>query len=169
MAVLARLCRAHPFCCASVEATSGSWRHQGQREMFRGVTAEELDRLDPIGRLDGWREIPLQAIHARGDEWVRFDGQAAFIESLRRRYEDPASIELIVYERTGAAHEHIGFGKMAGDAKNRQREFFVKKLGEGTEARRSFARQDAKELPRARHEGTKWGVEEPEATERPSD
>lgn len=126
MAALARLCRPHAFCCASVEATTGSWNHQAEREMFRNVTDAEMAALNPIEHLDdhgGWREIPLQAIHARHDEWVPFAGQEAFIHAVRDRYIDPDLIEFITYDRTGAPNEHQGFGKMASDAKDRQRDF----------------------------------------------
>lgn len=125
MAALARLCQPHRFACASVEATTGSWRHQQQlgREMFRNVDDAEIARHNPIETLDGWREIPLQAIHARRDEWVSFEGQKAFVEVLRTRYRHPSLIEFVEYERTGAPGEHIGFGKLAADAKDRQRDF----------------------------------------------
>jgi len=123
MATLARLCGPHPFVCASVEATTGSWEHQRDREMFRGHSMELIDQFNPIKNLDGWREIPLQAIHARLDEWVSIEGQAAFIESLRSHYRDPSVIEFVQYDRTGAPNEHQGFGTMASDAKDRQRDF----------------------------------------------
>lgn len=126
MAALSRLCQPHSLMCASVEATSGSWRHQQKlgREMFRDVNESEIGRLNPIENLDGWREIPIQAIHARHDEWVSFDGQSAFMTALQMRYRDPTLIEFVEYDRTGAPGEHIGFGRMASDAKDRQRDFF---------------------------------------------
>jgi dienelactone hydrolase len=127
MAAIRRLCRSHPFQCASVEATSGSWAHQRDREMFHGRT-EELARLDPIGLLAGWREIPFQAIHARHDAAVAIAGQRAFVDALRARYADPASVEMVVFERTGAEQEHAGFGRHAAEAKARQRDFFARWL-----------------------------------------
>jgi len=128
MAALARLTREHPFVCASVEATSGSWAAQRDREMFRDRVHEVTQRFEPIENLDSWREIPIQAIHACGDEWVKFEGQQQFIEALRTTYENPNLIDFVVYERTGAPHEHIGFGKHAVDAKIRQMGFFRKYL-----------------------------------------
>ncbi len=122
MTTLARLCREHPFRCASVEAASGSWRHQHHRPMFRGREAE-AETLDPIEHLDGWREVPLQALHARFDEWVSIEGQVAFIDELRRRYRDPELIDLVEYDQTGAPYEHAGFGRLAAEAKNRQTAF----------------------------------------------
>lgn len=128
MVTLARLCRPHRFRCASVEATTGSWRHQRERAMFRNVDEREIAALNPIEHLDGWREIPLQAFHSIADQWVAYEGQAAFIEALRRRYQRPEQIELVAYETTGAAQEHVGFGRFAADAKDRQRDFLARWL-----------------------------------------
>jgi dipeptidyl aminopeptidase/acylaminoacyl peptidase len=123
MAALARLCRDHPFVCTAVEAATGSWEHQRHRAMFEGRTDACIARDSPIENLDAWREIPVQAIHSRRDTWVSFDGQEAFLDALRRRYADPDVIDLVLYEETGAPFEHAGFGRMAADAKNRQRDF----------------------------------------------
>jgi dipeptidyl aminopeptidase/acylaminoacyl peptidase len=130
MAVLARLCRAHPFRCASVEASTGSWRSLKERPAFRDCW-EEASKLDPIAHLDHWREIPLLSINAVLDEWVPFAGQAEFIAALRRRYEQPDLVELVEYGRTGAPNEHAGFGLKTADAKRRQVAFFRRWLGEG--------------------------------------
>ncbi|TDJ57971.1 MAG: hypothetical protein E2O40_02105 [Planctomycetota bacterium] len=127
MTALARLCTRHRFRCVSVEATTGSWRHQSHRPMFRD-RGEEAGDLDPIEHLDGWREIPFQALHARHDEWVPIDGQQTFIDALRRQYRDPDRIEFIRYDRTGAAYEHAGFGRMASEAKNSQLDFLKRRL-----------------------------------------
>jgi dienelactone hydrolase len=128
MAALARLCRPHAFRCASVEATTGSWSHQADREMFRDVPQQAIAALNPIEHLDGWREIPFQALHARHDEWVPLAGQQAFVHALRGRYHDAAQIEFVVYDKTGAPNEHQGFGKMAADAKDQQRNFLKRWL-----------------------------------------
>jgi dipeptidyl aminopeptidase/acylaminoacyl peptidase len=123
MAALARLARPHRFTAGCVEAASGSWEHQRHREMFRGRRTAEIAADNPLANLDGWREIPLQAIHTRADEWVAFDGQAAFVDALRARYEKPDLVDFVVYDETGAPYEHAGFGAMSADAKNRQRDF----------------------------------------------
>lgn len=125
MAAIARLCDEHPFCCASVEATSGSWNDQKHRPMFRDCDEKDIATLNPLNRLEHWREIPLQAIHAKRDEWVPYQGQKRFIEALRNHYQQPELVELITYENTGAQFEHAGFGKMAADAKQRQAKFFA--------------------------------------------
>jgi len=128
MVTLSRLTREHGFRAASVEATTGSWRHQKFREMFLGVEAPRIRSLDPIENLASWREIPIQAIHCRGDEWVSFEGQVEFLDELRRRYRDPASVELVSYDQCGSPFEHAGFGRMSADAKERQRDFFTRVL-----------------------------------------
>jgi dienelactone hydrolase len=131
MAALARLCFDHPFRCASVEATSGSWMHQRHRRMFRDVTDEQIHEHNPIEHLRHWREIPLQAFHAINDEWVGIEGQKAFLEALRARYAQPELVELIQYDRTGAPYEHAGFGRHSADAKDRQAAFFARWLRAG--------------------------------------
>ena len=130
MTALARLCRDHSFVCASVEATSGSWAQQRQRSMFAHRDWSEAAALNPIDHLETWRAIPFQAIHARHDESISFEQQAGFIAALRDHYADPELIEFVEYDRTGAPLEHAGFGRMAADAKNRQRDFLARELGE---------------------------------------
>ena len=129
MATIRRLTRDHPFVACSLEATTGSWHHQREREMFEHLAEARLAELDPIRHLEGWREIPVQAIHSRLDEWVDYAGQAAFIDALRARYAAPELIDFVSYDRTGAPYEHAGFGTLAADAKERQRDFFARHLG----------------------------------------
>lgn len=127
MAALARLCRSHAFRCASVEATTGAWRlhfADAVHHQFSSI----LDALDPIDHLDGWREIPLQVIHATGDQMVSHSSQVRFVEALRQRYRDPAHLEWIEFTDTGAPGEHIGFGRFSAEAKDRQRVFLTKWL-----------------------------------------
>ncbi|UCD75280.1 MAG: alpha/beta fold hydrolase [Phycisphaerales bacterium] len=128
MVALARLCSEHRFTCAAVEATTGSWTHPAHANMFPGCPREDLAGLDPLTRIDGWREIPLLAIHTVGDELVSIEGQRQFITALRGRYHDPSLIEFVEYTQTGAPYEHIHFGKMSADAKQRQRDFFARWL-----------------------------------------
>ena len=123
MATIQRLTRPHAFRCATVEATSGSWTHQQHRSMFHHLPGAQLRELDPMRRLDHWRDIPFLAIHARQDEWIDYNGQFAFIGALRARSERPEQIGLITYDQTGAPNEHAGFGRFAADAKNRQLDF----------------------------------------------
>jgi fermentation-respiration switch protein FrsA (DUF1100 family) len=99
--------------------------------MFQDRTPASIRRLDPMANLRNWREIPLQAFHSRLDEWVTFEGQAAFIGAIRRRYHDLSRIEFIVYDETGAPFEHAGFGKHAADAKEKQRDFYSRHLRGG--------------------------------------
>jgi pimeloyl-ACP methyl ester carboxylesterase len=125
MVAMVRLCRPHRFRAAVLEATSGNWRVQHQRQFF---DHEAADRLDPIRHLDRWREIPVLAVHSRGDEWVDFDGQSAFLDELRRRATRPEAIEMFALDETGAPHEHLGFGRRTNDVKNRELEFLREHL-----------------------------------------
>lgn len=132
MATMARLCHDHPFVCAAVEASTGSWRHQLHREMFRGQMGADIADVNPIENLEEWREIPFLAIHSTGDAWVSFEGQTAFLDAVREHYHRPELVELVTYEDTGAPFEHAGFGKFASDAKDRLRDFLSRHLlGEG--------------------------------------
>ena len=127
MVTLLRLTRTHPFAAAAVEATTGN---RGFGAAMACEDRERLDRLDVGARLEAWREIPMLALHNRHDEWISAEGQQAFIDTLRGRYRDPARIEFHVYEeRTGAPHEHAGFGRFGADAKDRQVDFLVRTLG----------------------------------------
>ena len=125
MVAMVRLCRPHRFRAAVLEATSGNWRVQHQRQFF---DHESADRLDPIRHLDRWREIPVLAVHSRGDEWVDFDGQSAFLDELRRQARRPEEIELMALDETGAPHEHLGFGRRTNEVKNRELEFLSRHL-----------------------------------------
>lgn len=127
MVTLARLCTDHPFVCATVESTTGAWTHPSNANMFpaRYSPLNELLQLDPVGRLDHWRQIPLLAIHSARDELVSIEGQRRFIEVLRDHYTDPSLIEFIEYPETGAPAEHAHFGKMARDARERQLAFLT--------------------------------------------
>ena len=120
MVALVRLQRPHRFRAAILEASSGNWRVQHQRQFF---DHESADRLDPIQHVDRWRELPVLAIHSRLDEWVEFDGQVAFLDALKSRVAHPEWIELMALERTGAPHEHLGFGQCTNEVKNRELEF----------------------------------------------
>lgn len=116
MATLARLCRPHRFGAALVECATGSWRWQPN---LAGGDAATFGRLNPIDHVDGWRPIPLLALHNRLDEWVPLEGQEEFLATLRARTSRPDLVRLHVYDRTGAPHEHAGFGTMGSDAKDR--------------------------------------------------
>lgn len=128
MAAMARLCRPHPFRCASVEAASGSWSHQSHRAMFDGIDPAEAARQDPIRNLDGWRNIPFQAFHSEADGLVAFAGQEEFVAALRARSHDPTAIEFIHFPRTGAPEEHIGFGRLTAAVKDAQLAFLRRHL-----------------------------------------
>jgi hypothetical protein len=143
MATLRRLCDPHPFRCAAVESTAGDFsrmRYEGRHD------APTLEALDPMRHLDGWRPLPLLALHSEADEWVPVDAMRSFIEALRARSErlgaDPSEIEFVTWPETGAPAEHAGFGRVANDAKNIQVEFLRRRLlEEPPEARGNRARR----------------------------
>ena len=128
MATLARLCRPHPYAACSVEATTGNWAAQATLPMLRASEAARIAEVDPIDHLANWREIPFQAFHTRADEWVPYKTQKQFITALQSHYHDPAAIEFVTFEQTGALHEHAGFGRYSADVKEQQRRFFCQHL-----------------------------------------
>lgn len=125
MVTLARLTRPHRFSAAVVECTTGSWRWQPN--LLKG-DASALAALNPIDHLDGWRPIPLLALHNRLDEWVPIDGQREFLDAVAARTARPELVEFHVYDRTGAPNEHAGFGTMGADAKDRVVAFLARTL-----------------------------------------
>jgi len=130
MATLVRLCAPHRFACAAVEATAGDFSIMKGHKFH---VDELVERFNPITHLDAWQPIPLLALHSRADKWVPVAAIENFTNTLRERYAtlgaDPAMVELVTWESTGAPEEHIGFGRHSNDAKNRQTEFFVRSLG----------------------------------------
>ncbi|MCC5787437.1 MAG: alpha/beta fold hydrolase [Phycisphaerales bacterium] len=140
MAALRRLCDEHPFRCAAVEATTG-WLGELYHPKLPDNPGrpwpvdhdpERISPLDPYEHLEGWRPIPLLALHSEADELVPLAGQRVFIERVRERYTglgaDPERVTLKTWDRTGAPSEHIGFGKMSNEAKNLQTDFFTEHL-----------------------------------------
>lgn len=138
MATLRRLCDAHAFVCAAVEATSGNlvdmYRARGGDDPgpLPRHSLEKIAPLDPMQHMAGWRPIPLLALHTRADRLVPVSAQEMFIAALRGHYAargaDPSIIELVTWDETGAPDEHAGFGRFANDAKNVQVEFLAKHL-----------------------------------------
>lgn len=120
MTAILRGCSPHPFCGMLLEATTGDLESQRARAMYQ---ASVVTRLNPIEHLAQWRDIPVLAIHCELDDWVAIEGQRRFMDALRARSARPETIELHAYSATGAPHEHMGFGKMALDAKERGTEF----------------------------------------------
>ena len=134
MVTLHRLCRPHPFRCASVESTAGDFEAMKSTQDATDNPAhgfyipDLVRRLNPIAHLDGWRPIPLLALHSEKDEWVPVDAMRRFTEALRthyaQRHADPADVTLRTWPETGAPAEHAGFGRVSNEAKELQREFF---------------------------------------------
>jgi alpha-beta hydrolase superfamily lysophospholipase len=138
MATLRRLSYDHTFICAAVESTTGWLAELYEPTLSTGRPwpsthdASAIENIDPMQHLDGFRPIPLLALHSESDEIVPIGGMRAFLDALRERYEsaqtDPEIIELKSWPTTGAPSEHAGFGKMASEAKSLQVEFLVRHL-----------------------------------------
>ncbi|MCL4220129.1 MAG: alpha/beta fold hydrolase [Phycisphaerales bacterium] len=138
MVALRRLCEPHPFVAAAVDASCGNlselyfpadgspgpWKVSHDRA--------EVARVDPSQHLAGWTPIPLLAVHSRGDRVVPWQAQEKFLDQLADHYRqvgaDPGLIERCVFDKTGAAMEHLGFGTHATEAKNTQAEFLARHL-----------------------------------------
>lgn len=129
MSTLRRLCDHHEFRCAAVESTAGDF---SKMDYLSRYPAELVERLDPSRHLDGWRPIPLLALHSEADEWVPVDAIRSFARALAERYAaagaDRSTVQLVTWPSTGAPSEHAGFGRVANDAKNLQVEFFQRWL-----------------------------------------
>jgi alpha-beta hydrolase superfamily lysophospholipase len=133
MATLRRLCDPHPFVCASVESTTGDLESvMGDRGALAQMPASAYAELDPRRRRDGFRPVPLLALHSEADELVPIAAQRRFVELLRRRYAaagaDPGLVDLKTWPTTGAPQEHSGFGRVSHEAKSLQTAFFVRWL-----------------------------------------
>lgn len=138
MVALRRLCDPHPFSCAAVDATCGSLS-----ELYfptDGSTApwevshepEQVRQADPASHLDGWKPLPLLAVHSEADEIIPWRAQQRFLDLLEAHYRagdaDPGMVEFVTFERTGAPSEHIGFGQFSNQAKNAQAEFLKRHI-----------------------------------------
>jgi alpha-beta hydrolase superfamily lysophospholipase len=123
MVTLRRLCDPHPFRCAAVEGAAGVFARPGEARFVRA----RLARLEPLAHLEGWRPLPLLALHSELDEVVPVAAIRSFMDALRARYAaqgaDPDLARLVTWPRTGAPHEHQGFGRVAGEARARLVEF----------------------------------------------
>lgn len=139
MATLRRLCDAHEFRCAAVEATTGDlgrlYAEDGPRPWGTWYSPEKIAPLDPAQHLGGFRPIPLLSLHSEADRIVPATIQRGFIGRLRAHYvergADSAAVEYVTWPETGAPEEHIGFGRFSSDAKNAQTEFLRRVLLEG--------------------------------------
>jgi fermentation-respiration switch protein FrsA (DUF1100 family) len=88
--------------------------------------------IDPSRHLDGFRPIPLLALHNEGDQMVPLAVQKGFLDRLAGHYReqgaDPGLIRLHTFADSGAPAEHAGFGRHANEAKNIQLGFLVEHL-----------------------------------------
>ena len=128
MVITSRCTRPHPYRCCVLEATTGSWLAQRSRPMFSSRSEEELRFLDPMHNLEAWTPIPVLAAHCRADQWVPWAGQERFLDAIEARAPHPGIVERLLYDRTGAPHEHVGFGIHSAHVKERELDFFAHNL-----------------------------------------
>lgn len=137
MVALRRLCESHTFRCASVEGTTGWLRELYFPTMDAPASPlpsasrdpSQVARAEAMANIDGWRPLPLLAMHSEADAVVPWTGQRAFLDALRKHYEaqgaDPSMITAHTWPQTGAPSEHAGFGRFASDARTIQTEFLA--------------------------------------------
>jgi dipeptidyl aminopeptidase/acylaminoacyl peptidase len=123
MIALAALCRPHAFSAALIEASSGDWSHMESARLDPG----RAERMEPLRHLDGWRPVPLLALHAALDAMVPVAPQREFIAGVRSR-SPGVDVRWHEFARTGAPSEHIGFGACAAEAKAMGTQFLVERL-----------------------------------------
>jgi len=108
---------------------------RGTRPWGTTFPAAEIGPLDPMGHLVGFAPLPILALHSEADRIVPWAVQRGFLERLGQHYvqrgADPGMIEVKTWATTGAPEEHSGFGKVAGEAKTVQLEFFTRWLRPG--------------------------------------
>jgi alpha-beta hydrolase superfamily lysophospholipase len=141
MTTLHRLCSPHSFSCAVIEGATG-WlagqyfpaRHDlspAKIELFAHEPAR-VAQLDPMDHLDTFRPIPILIMHSEADEMVPWPGMRRFLDELASRYRraaaDPASIRVQTWATTGAPQEHLGFGRVASEAKTILTDFVAEQL-----------------------------------------
>lgn len=134
MATLRRLCDPHPFVAAAIEGTTGDLTalytpSDGSNGKEWPVDHDDrtIAPIDTLRYLDGFRPLPLLALHNEGDELVPIEVQRSFLAQLSEHYKtesaDVGLIKLHTFSETGAPQEHAGFGRYANDAKNIQLAF----------------------------------------------
>ncbi len=123
MVALASVCRGPAWQAALVEATTGDWTH------LAGAAHDPAlaNALEPARHLDRWQPLPLLALHAELDEWIRIEWQRGFLQRVRAVNGD-APVDLTAFPRTGAPHEHVGFGSFGPQAKDAGTQFLVRHL-----------------------------------------
>ena len=96
--------------------------------MFSHCDDATIRAIDPIEHLQAWTPIPILAVHSMADEWVDWAGQSSFLDAIEA-LGPPGLVERMLFERTGAEHEHVGFGLHSADVKERELDFYARHLG----------------------------------------
>jgi len=142
MTALHRLCAPHPFSCAVIEGSTGWLAGQYFPARFELSPAKidlyphdiaRVAELDPMDHLDAFRPIPMLILHSEADELVPWPGMRRFLDELASRYRragaDAAGIRVKTWPTTGAPQEHLGFGRVASEAKTILTDFVAQNLG----------------------------------------
>jgi len=128
LVAIMRLLRPHPFQSAILEATGGSWEHLRHSPICETLSDDEFNAMNPIARLETWRDIPVIAFHSRHDAWMPFAAESEFIEAIKMKSQNPENVELVAFDHAGAPDEHIGFGRETSFVKEIQVEFLARHL-----------------------------------------
>jgi len=114
MVAACRLCQSHRFSVLLLESSTGDLLSLPGAAQRGG---QRLAELSPLDHLHDWRDIPTLALHSAKDEVVPVAGTRRFIDALRVRSTHPDRVTLHEWDSTGAPAEHVGFGRVAAEAK----------------------------------------------------
>ena len=123
-----RLVLPHLFKAAILESTGGQWKYLHDNPFFSHLSADEIEAINPMNRIDGWRDIPVLAVHSKHDKRIPYATESDFIEALKAKSNSPEEIELLSFDNTGAPEEHMGYGRESAFVKETEIEFLAKYL-----------------------------------------
>jgi dienelactone hydrolase len=127
MAAIARLCSAHRFRSAMLQATTGDWTCLEAWTAMHAQSQGAIVELNPIAHLDNWRPLPVLAVHSETDAWISWPHQQRFLQAVAARGET-GLVQVQRFKETGAPFEHVGFGRYAAQVKEDERAFLVETL-----------------------------------------
>lgn len=114
------------FRAVVLEATTGDFS-----SMPWGVDPQRVAAINPMAHIASMPTVPICAVHSKLDQVVPYEGQAGFLDAVSAEYAQRGSetpVELLTWKETGAAEEHMGFGKHTNDTKNFENEFLKRWL-----------------------------------------
>ncbi len=123
LVAILRMLRHHPFQAAVLESTGGSWSHLRHSPICKELDDAAFEAVNPMNRLDNWKDIPVVAFHSIHDSLMPFASESEFIDAIKLKSQHPEKIELVAFNQTGAPDEHMGFGRESSFVKEVQVEF----------------------------------------------